>query len=157
EEVRERHGFGAAMRARRVHEVEALFDQRDERRNGLDRVRVVAVERDHHVAAGVAHGAVHGRAVPARRQLLEDAAAELLGDLGGAVAARVDDEYLRVGGDAADVADDLCHGALLVHRDHRYRQLHLCAASKIIWNASIPGHTRANADSIGWTVFRYSL
>ena len=53
---------------------------------------------------GFAHGAVHRRAVALRRELLDDAAAELLRDLGRAVFARVDEQDLGVGRDAADVA-----------------------------------------------------
>ena len=56
----------------------------------------------------------------------------------------------RVGHDAADVRYHLRHGALLVERNHRDGCLHrFRRASKIIWNASAPGHSRATARSIG--------
>jgi hypothetical protein len=76
-----------------------------------------------------------------------------LRDLGGAVFRRVDEKDLGVGRDAADVVDDFRHGTLLVHGDHGDGQFHRFA-SKIIWNASIPGQSDAMARSIGWAVFR---
>jgi NTE family protein len=65
--------------------------------------------------------------------LFDDAAAQAFGDFGGAIAARVDDEDLRIRHDAPDVADELPKDATAIRR----------RVGEIVFNSSLVAEMQA--------------